>query len=83
MDWNHSWPRELTLKNLILSPSAFESDQSALGITFKQQETKDGSGEGVGGKGVIAAGGRQGEGDSRGRMIRFQLWCAAVQGSGG
>lgn len=57
MDWNHSWPREHTLKNLILSPSAFESDQSALGITFKQQETKDGSGEGVGGKGAIAAGG--------------------------
>lgn len=35
MDWKCSWHREHALKNLILSPSAFESEQKRFGYHFQ------------------------------------------------
>lgn len=80
MDWNHSWLRKHTLKHLILSPLTFETDQNALSITFKQQETGKGRGKGKEGDRGWET---QSEGDSRDWMIRFQLWAAAVEDSVG
>lgn len=79
MDRNHSWLRKHKLKHVILSPFTFESDQHALSITFKQQEMEEGKGK----EDRVIKGGKQREGDNREWMIRFQLWSAAVGGSGG